>query len=372
MHKRFPTLLLAVLLIAALSAAIFAASSTFTAQAETVEQEDDSTRVTVLSLEGHPVLDAQHTMADGETALAAQLLSAQEELSMDDFLTLASLFTGSAYRDDAGNAHGKLYAAEEEEEAEPVIIPDPLFRVDGHPVYEAEMAEINGVTYVSVEDFLRPALNSRLSLARVTVGSRSLKVMASTVSGEILTVSASTGKCYIVANGRYLYVKDGLVIQNGHALLPLETLIYLFRGSVTWSESGVPFITLSDTLLTCGDDFYSATDVSLIARTVSREAGNQSFTGKLALANLIMNRVRSSRFPSTVYGVLYQTNQFTVVNTDAWKNCSPSSDCVIAAKLALEGVSITSGTYYNVKGLSSWASQHRTYVGTIGNHDFYA
>lgn len=368
MHKRILSLLLAVFLIFGLFAASFAVGSSLTAQAETVEQ--DETRVTVLSLEGHPVLDTQHTMADGETAALADLLTAREEPSMDDLLALASLFTGSAYRDDANNTHGKLYPSEEAEE-EPVVIPDPLFRVDGHPVYEAEMAEINGVTYVSVEDFLRPALNSRLALARVTTGSRSLKVLAFTYSGETLSLTANSGKCYFVANGRYLYLKDGLVIQNDEAMLPLDSLVYLFDGSVTYTESGVPLITLSEELLTCGDDFYSATDVSLIARTVAREAGNQSFTGKLALANLIMNRVRSSRFPNSVYGVLYQRNQFTVVNTDAWKNCTPSSDCVIAAKLALEGVSITSGTYYNVTGMTSWASQNRTYVGTIGNHDFY-
>lgn len=371
MHKRILSLLLAVLLISGLTVAAFAVGYDLTAQAETFELNE--TRITVLSLEGHPVFDVQHTMADGQTARLADALAAQEQSSMDDLLAIASLFHGSAYRDDAGNSHGKFHVIEEEVIVEeiPVVLPDPLFRVDGHPVYEAEMAVVNGELYVSVEDFLRPALNSTLSAARITTGSRTLQVLAVTYSGETLTVTASTNKCYFVANGRYLYLKNGLVMQNGEAMLPLEALADLFRGTVTQAENGYPLITLGDELLTCGADFYNAKDVDLIARTIAREAGNQSFTGKMALGNLIMNRVKSSRFPNSVYGVLYQKNQFTVVNTSAWQNCRPSSDCVIAAKLAIEGLSITSGTYYNVKGMNSWAAQNRTYVGTIGNHDFY-
>ena len=371
MHKRISSLLLAVLLIFGLTAMAFAVSSDPTAQAETFEP--DETRVTVLSLEGHPVLDVHHTMANGLAAQLAGQLAGQKTSTMEDLLAIASIFHGSAYRDDASNSHGKFHITSDEPVIEevPVVLPDPLFRVDGHPVYEAEMALVNGELYVAVEDFLRPALNSTLAAARITTGSRSLKVLAVTYSGETLTITASTNKCYFVANDRYLYVKDGLIMQNGKAMLPLEALADLFNGSITRSESGYPLVSLSDKLLTCGAEFYNAKDVDLIARTIAREAGNQSFTGKMALGNLIMNRVRSSRFPNSVYGVLYQKNQFTVVNTSAWQNCRPSSDCVIAAKLAIEGLSITTGTFYNVKGMNTWASRNRTYVGTIGNHDFF-
>jgi spore germination cell wall hydrolase CwlJ-like protein len=52
-------------------------------------------------------------------------------------------------------------------------------------------------------------------------------------------------------------------------------------------------------------------DRELLARVVKREAGNQSDKGQQAVVEVILNRVKSKRFPNTIRGVVYQKGQFS-------------------------------------------------------------
>lgn len=57
-------------------------------------------------------------------------------------------------------------------------------------------------------------------------------------------------------------------------------------------------------------------DIELIARIVHAEAGNQDQIGKRLVADCILNRVKSDKFPDTVQGVIYQAGQFTATPGD--------------------------------------------------------
>ena len=82
--------------------------------------------------------------------------------------------------------------------------------------------------------------------------------------------------------------------------------------------------------------------------------------------------MRSSRFPNTVYGVIFQRNQFSpVANGSIYR--TPNAESVLAAKICLEGGEALDGVlWFNRAGLKSWASRHCTYVATIANHTFYS
>ncbi|MDF2541253.1 MAG: hypothetical protein K0S47_971 [Herbinix sp.] len=91
---------------------------------------------------------------------------------------------------------------------------------------------------------------------------------------------------------------------------------------------------------------YSAADLKLLACLVHSEAGTQSYEGKLAVANVVLNRVKSSKYPDTIKDVIYQRGQFSVAASGSLEkqlnnfgNYSSKSQklSIEAAKASLEG-----------------------------------
>ena len=97
-------------------------------------------------------------------------------------------------------------------------------------------------------------------------------------------------------------------------------------------------------------------NVNLLARVISGEARGESYTGQVAIAAVVLNRVKHSSFPSTIAGVIYQPGAFTAV-TDGQINITPPQSCYNAARDALNGWDPTYGAiyYYNpVTATNSW------------------
>lgn len=263
-----------------------------------------------------------------------------------------------------------VFAAEASSEEETPVdtevqAPPVSFYVDGTPIYNAPRCTVRGVTYVPVATFLDAALlESNLSIV-----DDALVITGATVSGELLTVSARAGDCYLIANGRYLYVQNEICFYNGWTMAPITVLASIFNGTAFWSN-GDCYAAFGDTLLTSGDQFYNAEDLDLLSRLIHAESGNQPLRGKISVGNVIFNRMEDTRFPDTLHGVIYAKNQFSVVRNGTIKRAA-NEESVIAAKLTLEGVRLTNALYFNRKGMNSWASRNCTYIYTIGNHDFY-
>ncbi len=110
-----------------------------------------------------------------------------------------------------------------------------------------------------------------------------------------------------------------------------------------------------------------ATDESLLASLVYWEAGNQSYEGKLAVAAVVMNRVRSGAYPNTVGGVIYASGQFTpALNGKVALTASGGvpADCVLAAREAIAGkTNVGDATHFR-----RWTGQNGI---VIGAHVFY-
>ena len=134
---------------------------------------------------------------------------------------------------------------------------------------------------------------------------------------------------------------------------------------------------LGVTLSASGSKAVSATasvssDQSLLARLVYAEARGESYKGKVAVAAVALNRVKSASFPNTVSGVIYQSGAFESVSNGAI-NLTPDSDSLRAAKEAMNGWDPTGGClyFYNARTVStgSWILS-RTVKTVIGNHSF--
>ena len=102
---------------------------------------------------------------------------------------------------------------------------------------------------------------------------------------------------------------------------------------------------------------YNQEELKLLACLVHAEAGDQSYDGKLAVANVVLNRVKSDKYPKTIEAVIYQSGQFTVAKSgslskqlDKYEAYSTKSQLLTikAAKAALAGANnIGSRLYFN-------------------------
>ena len=119
---------------------------------------------------------------------------------------------------------------------------------------------------------------------------------------------------------------------------------------------------------------YDASDEELVwlAATIQAEAGGESYTGKLAVGSVIMNRVKSSAFPNTIVAVITQNLQFASYRSgkvDLIMSNGPNSTCVNAAREVLAGARVGDYLFFMTK---YWADYYCISEYTmIGNHAFF-
>ena len=115
----------------------------------------------------------------------------------------------------------------------------------------------------------------------------------------------------------------------------------------------------------------SDSNLYLLARLVHGEARGEPYTGKVAVAAVVLNRVRSASFPNTIAGVIYQSGAFDAVS-DGQINLSPDQQSINAARDALNGWDPTGGClyYYNPRTATSRWMLSRPVLLRIGNHAF--
>ncbi|MEY8744143.1 cell wall hydrolase [Bacillales bacterium AN1005] len=116
-------------------------------------------------------------------------------------------------------------------------------------------------------------------------------------------------------------------------------------------------------------------DVLLLQKIVMAEAEGEPYEGKVAVANVVLNRLRSANFPDSIYKVIYQKSQFSPVANGRLKRVVPNEDSIKAVNAALNGKKeVADDTYYFLSltladDLTVARSQKK--VKTIGHHTFY-
>ena len=113
--------------------------------------------------------------------------------------------------------------------------------------------------------------------------------------------------------------------------------------------------------------------VNLLARIINGEARGEPYLGQVAVGAVIMNRVRSSEFPNTIAGVIYQKGQFTAITDGQFdKAIEKNSTVYKAAREALNGSDPTGGAlyFYDPRYTKSKYLFSLKTIATIGNHRF--
>lgn len=112
-------------------------------------------------------------------------------------------------------------------------------------------------------------------------------------------------------------------------------------------------------------------DVNLVAHLIHGEARGEPYIGQVAVGAVIMNRVRDSRFPKTIAGVIYQPGAFDAVS-DGQINLEPDSNAYRAARDCMNGWDPSGGAiyYFNPATATSKWIWSRTIIHKIGKHWF--
>lgn len=185
------------------------------------------------------------------------------------------------------------------------------------------------------------------------------------------------------------------IAQNRQAVAPLREIRLDER---LLSDRGDKCMGIMDTavsgqrvvdvrLLEQSDGYHSAIyhlgseDLDILSRIVEAEAGNQDVEGRLLVANVVLNRVDSEKFPNSVKDVVFQEEkgvcQFSPVSNGRIWEVQVSEETDEAVERALEGEDISDGALYFVArkyaddGKVNWFDSNLTYLFEYGGHEFF-
>jgi len=236
--------------------------------------------------------------------------------------------------------------------------------------YEGIVTKNKGYAYVSVREFAAAMDN-----AVVTWDAEAEKVTV--VTDHLYMTVWENGK-YVIANDRYLWCPSGTYTENGIMMIPLTTVSRAFGFDHTWNGSEqTTYLQRQTGGITAGSSTYDSEELLWLARIIHAEAQGEPFLGKVAVGEVVLNRVASEEFPDTIYSVIFDKDngvQFTPTVNGAIYN-DPGEDSITAAKLCLDGARVQGGLLYFLnpdKAVSAWIPNNRPYRLTIGEHDFYA
>ena len=241
---------------------------------------------------------------------------------------------------------------------------------DGRQILKGQVADIGGTVYVPVQRF------ADLFGTFKTVYTEATEQVV--ITGTNLSITVKVGDPYITVNERIFYTGKKVISLGGWIFVPLTSMCKALNATVN-IRSGYydAFITSGDvTKVKWASEYYNSTDLYWLSRIISAEARGEPFAGQIAVGNVVLNRVRSSQFPNTVKGVIFDTKygvQFSPVSVGTIYN-TPTASAVMAAKICLEGYSLSTSMiyFYNPAiATSSWIGRTRPYIMTIGNHKFY-
>lgn len=241
---------------------------------------------------------------------------------------------------------------------------------DGRHILAGEVADIDGTVYVPVQRFV----NQFGSFG----GIYEEAIERVTYTGKNLKVVIRVGDPYITVNDRIFYTGRPVLSLGGWIFAPLEAMTMAMGSTVTvkkgWYQASI--VTGDPTSVAWASDVYDEEDLYWLSRIISAEARGESLTGRIAVGNVVLNRTLSPAFPNSVKGVVFDKKygvQFSPVSNGTIYN-APTVGATIAAKICLEGYSLSSRVLYFFNPAvspSNWISTNRPYIFTIGNHKFY-
>ena len=228
----------------------------------------------------------------------------------------------------------------------------------------------NGTTYIPIR-----AISNGMGIEDVSWDGKNRKATVKGYSKQEFYI----GKDYAYVNGEKIKMPAKAVIKNGRTMIPLRFFAENSDADVEWdntlyavkvTKAGV------NVPLRYRANGYTSDDVMWLSRIVHAESEGEPVNGQIAVANVVLNRVKNSEYPNTIYGVIFDRNygvQFQPVANGTIYN-KPSLKSVYAAKQAVNGENYAGESLYflNEKiATNFWIVNNRKYYQTINIHSFY-
>ncbi len=265
--------------------------------------------------------------------------------------------------------------------------------LDGTPLELGPTPIYNDATYVPFRTFIE------VLYPDATVSWEEGQAQA---RGTGLRLTAVPNETALTYNGARTTFPLPIRLEEGRTLVPVRPLAALLGLDVTWDgEYGIvsltshasqaPFPTVpeaagpSETEQPAGTENPSESgpapgwteeDLYWLSRIISAESQGECWEGKIAVGNVVLNRVASPDFPDTIYDVIFDMRwggQFSPVRNGTIYN-DPTEESVRAAQAVLRGENTAGGSLYFIAPAltnNHWTMENRDYVTTIGVHWFY-
>lgn len=280
--------------------------------------------------------------------------------------------------------------------------------VNNSEIYsDVEPFLINDTTYVPLR-FVSNALNVK----EITWNQNA---QAITIKKENKTLKFFINKNYAYINNEYRSLKGMPLLKDNRTFVPLRIISETLGATVNWNpDTNTVFIetpkSSNVSQNNSGNTSQSGTSSNIssnkpssgsssagissskpnsntavnvtedaifwLARIIEAESAGEPHKGKVAVGEVILNRVKSNEFPNTIWGVIFDNTyaiQFEPVANGTIYN-TPSEASIAAAKEALSGSNYVNGALYFLNprtASSSWIAKNRQFCMTIANHDFY-
>lgn len=242
--------------------------------------------------------------------------------------------------------------------------------INGYEPSDCRLLIINGVAYIPLRTFC----------SYFGSGNYEWNDESVSVSSDNYTLKVEIGYPYIIANERFIYYGNNVInyLFDGITYVPLRSIGKLFELEIIWDgSSNSIFVNGHGNIIESGESFYNADDIYWLSRIISAESKGEPLEGKIAVGNVVLNRVKSSEFPNDIESVIFDTQngvQFSpVVNLSLYDE--PTNESIIAAKICLEGYSLSNSILYFLNEAVStqkWIQNNCTYEFKIENHSFYS
>ncbi|MGI6778914.1 MAG: stalk domain-containing protein [Acetivibrionales bacterium] len=175
------------------------------------------------------------------------------------------------------------------------------------------------------------------------------------ITSEDKTIEMFQDSNELVVNGEKQLMDTVVEVLEGRTMVPVRFAAENLDCSVEWDEPTYSVLINKEGAVVPAaniqDRTYTDDDIIWLSRIVSVEGSGLSMDGKLAIANVVLNRKASPDFPDTVYDVIFAKGnsvQFPPAHKEGFNELLPSDDCIIAAKMALEGINnIDKCLYFN-------------------------
>lgn len=197
-------------------------------------------------------------------------------------------------------------------------------------------------------------------------------------SAAISTIKIFADDGTITVNGQKEY-NHKAILQNDTLFIPLRFVSEQFGLKVSWddfyfiAEIDAPAVIVPEA---CIDYSYNKEDFLWLSRITHIESNSQPLNTQIGVANTVVNRKNSPKYPNTIKGAILDTNygvQYPPAHTDKI-NVTPSYLSRVAAKCALNGINTVGNCMFFVptsQTASSWVANNKTHFVTIGALAFY-